>query len=289
MTTPGACAPGVWCAEIPANTLAPWTHTRAVVVAGGGAGWLVDPGGAGLEAAAVIDELLHVSGLRTLKGILLSHSHRDHLEGVAGVLARHGPVPVLAHPGGLQRLSEQLPNIAITPLEGGRKLMAGGEVIETLHTPGHASDHLAFWLGSSRTLIAGDLVSGRGSTWVGTPDGDVDAYLASLARAAALTPALIVPAHGPLRDDGNAVLNAARAHRIAREAAIWRALGAGAKDLTALREGLYPDLPGAARDFADRSILAHLLKLMRERRVMHAGEDPQGPYLRAYGAEHSAP
>jgi endoribonuclease LACTB2 len=284
-----ACAPGVWCAEVPAHTLAPWTHTRAAVLGTGGVGWLVDPGGAGAEAAAAVDALLRASGVRTLKGILLTHNHRDHIEGVEGVLARHGPLPVLLHPAGTRRLAERLPEVATIPLEGGRRLMGGGEVIEALHTPGHASDHLAFWLPGSRTLIAGDLVSGRGSTWVGTPDGDVTAYLASLARATALAPALIVPAHGPLRHDGGAVLDAARGHRLAREREIWRALGAGGMGLAGLREGLYPELPSVARDFADRAILAHLLKLMREGRVMHAGEDSQGPYLRSPGAELAAP
>ena len=286
MTEPERLAVGVWCIDIPAETLPPWTHSRAFLLGRGGVAWLVDPGGAGAAASELIAALLEAAGVHTLKGILLTHSHRDHVAGVAGVLERHGPLPLLAHPASSQRLAPLLPTgTAITPLLGGRRLMAGDEVIESIETPGHASDHLAFWLSSTRSLIAGDLVSGRGSTWVGTPDGDVATYLDSLARAASLDPLLVAPAHGPLRRDGAAVFASARAHRLEREAAVLRALASEARDLGALRVALYPDLPEVARDFADRSILAHLQKLMREGRVMHAGVDEQGPYLRTPGGE----
>lgn len=285
MSAAARCAPGLWCADIPANTLPPWSHTRAFVVGSGGVGWLIDPGGEGDDADTATEALLRASGVRTLKGILLSHSHRDHTAGVAAVVARHGPLPLLIHPAGVARLPTNLP---VIPLEGGRRLMAGAEVIVTLHTPGHASDHLAFWLPESRTLVAGDLVSGRGSTWVGTPDGDVADYLESLARASALDPLQVAPAHGPLREDGAAVLDQARAHRLARERDVWRVLGGEARDLNSLRALVYPALPEVAQDFASRTILAHLLKLMREGRVMHVGDDEQGPFLRAPGVSAAA-
>jgi len=284
VSSPEHVAEGVWCIEIPAATLPPWTHTRASLLGRGGVAWLVDPGGDSEGASEQIAALVQAAGVHTLKGILLSHSHRDHVAGVAAVLARYGPLPLLAHPAGSARLAAQLPvAVTVTPLLGGRRLMAGDEVIESLHTPGHASDHLAFWLPSTRTLIAGDLVSGRGSTWVGTPDGDVAAYLASLASAAARDPLLIAPAHGPLRRDGGAVLASARTHRLEREAALWEALASGPEELPALLVRLYPDLPAGAHDFAERSLLAHLQKLMREGRVMHAGTDSRGPFLRSPG------
>jgi glyoxylase-like metal-dependent hydrolase (beta-lactamase superfamily II) len=275
------CAEGLWGISVPSETLAPWTSTHAYLVGDAGVGWLIDPGGAGPDADAAIDALLRAAGVRDLKGVLLTHTHRDHVAGIAGVLRRHGPVDVWVHPAGLGRLP---PDVGGRPLGPGRRLVAGPRFLTTVATPGHASDHLAFWLPESRALVAGDLVAGRGSTWVGTPDGDVGDYLASLERAAALDPHLVAPAHGPLRTDGRAVLDEARAHRLERERAVWDGLADGPATLARLREHVYPGLDPAAHDLAERSILAHLRKLMRETRVMHLGSDAEGPFARAPGA-----
>ncbi len=273
-------AAGLWGISVPSETLAPWTSTHAYLVGGGGVGWLIDPGGAGTEADAAVDALLRTAGVRHLKGILLTHTHRDHVAGVAGALRRHGPLDVWVHPAGIGRLP---PGVSGRPLGPDRRLVAGPHFLTAIATPGHASDHLAFWLPEARALVAGDLVAGRGSTWVGTPDGDVGDYLASLARAAALDPRLVAPAHGPVRSDGRRVLDEARAHRLERERAVWDGLAGGPATLGRLREQVYPGLDTAAHDLAERSILAHLRKLMRETRVMHLGTDAEGPFARAPG------
>jgi glyoxylase-like metal-dependent hydrolase (beta-lactamase superfamily II) len=274
-------AGGLWGISVPSDTLAPWTSTHAYLVGAAGVGWLIDPGGAGAEADAAVDALLRAAGVRAVKGILLTHTHRDHVAGVAGVLQRHGPVGVWAHPAGLARLP---PGVSGRPLGPERRLVAGPHFLVAVETPGHASDHLAFWLPEARALVAGDLVAGRGSTWVGTPDGDVGDYLASLARAAALDPILVAPGHGPVRSDGRRVLDEARTHRLERERAVWDGLAAGPASLARLREHVYPGLDPTAHDLAERAVLAHLRKLMRETRVMHLGTDAEGPFARAPGA-----
>jgi endoribonuclease LACTB2 len=277
---PQRIANGLWGTAVPVTTLPPWSATNAYLIAGAGVGWLVDPGGDGPAAEAAIDALLAAAGLRTLKGILLTHTHPDHVAGVAGVVRRHGAIDVLVHPAGLQRLPPGVVGRALIP---GRRLVAGPVVARAFETPGHATDHLAFWLDEDRAVVVGDLVAGRGSTWVGLPDGDVVAYLASLERIAALAPRLVAPGHGPLRHDGSAVLDEARAHRLARERELWAALGPGPATLASLRATVYPDLDEAAHDLAERSLLAHLHKLMRETRVMHLGTDVRGPFARAPG------
>ncbi len=277
---PRRWSPSVWGVAVPTDTLPPWRATHAYAVGGGGVGWLVDPGGAGPEADAAIAALVAAAGLRTVKGVLLTHTHVDHVAGVSGALERFGLRDVFVHPAGVARLPS---GVAGRPLAPGRRLVAGPAVVTAVATPGHASDHLAFWLDDDRLAIVGDLVAGQGSTWVGTPDGDVEAYLGSLARVAALDPKIVAPGHGPVREDGRAVLDDARRHRLDRERAIWHALAAGPATLDTLRAAVYPDLDPAATDFAERSLLAHLQKLMRETRVMHVGSDARGPYARAPG------
>jgi endoribonuclease LACTB2 len=277
---PQRLAAGLWVAAVPVVTLPPWRATNAYLIGAAGVGWLVDPGGDGPEAAAAIAALLTAAGVRTLKGVLLTHTHRDHAAGVATAL-RLGASDVLVHPSGLGRLPV---GVVGRPLSPGRRLVAGPTTLQAIATPGHASDHLAFWLGEERAVVVGDLVAGRGSTWVGWPDGDVAAYLGSLARVAALDPRLVAPGHGPVRHDGAAVLHEARVHRLERERELWAALGTGPATVDTLREAIYPDLDAAVHDFAERSLLAHLHKLMRETRVMHLGQDERGPFARAPGA-----
>ena len=266
---------GVLRVPLPAPTLPPFSHTNAYLLASDAVGLVVDPASGDDAALGSIARGLDEIGVRTPKGILLTHTHRDHIGGVDAVLSHWSGLTVWAPVGELERCD---PAWRAVGVRHGRRLTLGSAVLTLVGTPGHSRDHLALWWAARRVLLAGDLVAGEGSMWVGLPDGDVAAYLASLERAAALDPAIVGPAHGPVRHDGSTVLHAAHAHRLARETALLDALREGPADLQALRERLYPDLPEATRDFAERSLLAHLAKLMRERRVMHAGSDTSGPY-----------
>ncbi len=276
-------AQGVWGVALATRTLPPWPATNAYLVGTGGVGWLVDPGAGDAEALAALDALVAAAAVRTLKGVLVTHAHPDHVGGVAAAVARFGLDAVLAHPSALPQLASGLPMRA---LQGGRRLVAGGAVVDAIATPGHAIDHLAFGItvDRARTLVAGDLVAGSGPIWVGVPEGDVAAYLTSLERAAAWGPDVVAPSHGPIRDDGAVVLDEARRHRLAREAAVWSALAGGPVRLDALRERVYGALEAEVAALADRTLLAHLAKLMHETRVDHVGSGPDGPYVRRAGA-----
>lgn len=275
-------APGVWGVALATRTLPPWPATNAYLIGTGGVAWLVDPGAGDVEALAGLEALVVAAGVRTLKGVLLTHAHPDHVDGLPAAHARYGFDAVLAHPRALGQLPSGVPARALL---GGRRLVAGGAVVDAIATPGHASDHLAFGVEADgvRTLVAGDLVAGSGSVWVGAPDGDVADYLASLERAAAWGPHRIAPGHGPVRPDGAAVLDEARRHRLAREAAVWAALGDAPVRLDVLRTRVYGALAPEVTDLADRALLAHLAKMMRETRVDHVGTGPEGPYARRAG------
>ena len=260
------------------QTLPPFTHTNAYVVAADGVGIVIDPGAGDDAAVAAVRAALASVGVAAPKGVLLTHTHPDHVGGVDALRSHWPDLQVWAPTGELGRCDGAWGAIGV---RHGRTLTLGGAVLTLVGTPGHALDHVAVWWAAHRLLIAGDLVAGAGSIWVGLPDGDVSAYLASLERAAALDPALVAPAHGPVRRDGAAVLHEARRHRLAREASLLQALREGPARIDALRARLYPDLPDAAVDLVDRTLLAHLAKLMRERRVMHVGSDRDGPYALA--------
>jgi len=98
------------------------------------------------------------------------------------------------------------------------------------------------------------------------PDGDLDAYLASLARVRDRTPpvATLAPGHGRLMDGVGPVIDGLIAHRLARHARLadaLRARGAGAVD--DLLAEVYDDVTAAQLPVARFSLWAHLRHLRR--------------------------
>lgn len=278
---PAAGGPGervsehVWRIPLPSRTLPPFDHINLYLIASNAVGVVVDPGSPADDALSAVHDALAAAGVRLLKAVLLTHTHHDHVDGLAPLVAAHDGCAVYVHPLEATRVSGVS---ATVPLAGDRRIAVGNVTVRSLHTPGHSPGHLVFLVEEDGVALVGDLVAGEGSSWVGAPEGDVAAYLASLERLRALAPARLAPGHGPVVEDADAKLVAAAEHRRARERQILEALAAGATDLETLRRRIYPSLPEPAHELAERSMLAHLHKLMREMRVLHLGQEPSGPY-----------
>ena len=141
----------------------------------------------------------------------------------------------------------------------------------TYATPGHAASHFSFYEETSRTLISGDLVSTLGTVIINPPDGNMADYLRSIDTVRALGATALVPGHGPPSRGVEPLLAQLLAHRHEREAKILRALAGGPLNEDALREEVYKDTPGAAATLAARTLEAHLIKLIEERKVRREG------------------
>jgi glyoxylase-like metal-dependent hydrolase (beta-lactamase superfamily II) len=189
--------------------------------------------------------------------VLVTHGHADHLE-----LAERF--------AGLHRA-----RVARYPdLGDGDVVRVGGLSLTALHTPGHAPDHLAFWMADDRVLFTGDLVLGRGSSMVTYPEGDVAAYLRSLERVAELGPRMLFPGHWDPVQEAGAKIEEYRAHRLAREAQVVEELErGGGGSATELTERVYAGELAAspAREqllrAAEMTLRAHLRKLVEDGRV----------------------
>ena len=72
-----------------------------------------------------------------------------------------------------------------------------GWTLEALPTPGHTSNHVCYALAEENALFTGDHVMGWSTTVVTPPDGDMAAYMASLAAVAERRFATLWPTHGP--------------------------------------------------------------------------------------------
>jgi glyoxylase-like metal-dependent hydrolase (beta-lactamase superfamily II) len=115
---------------------------------------------------------------------------------------------------------------------------------------------------------------------IAPPEGDMLDYLASLERLLALPRlGVILPAHGPIIEDGPALLRQYIAHRLEREQQMLGALDAGDTMVDAMVARIYADVDPALHPAAARSVLAHLLKLEREGVVRRGPPgDENGPW-----------
>jgi glyoxylase-like metal-dependent hydrolase (beta-lactamase superfamily II) len=144
-----------------------------------------------------------------------------------------------------------------------------------VHTPGHASDHLCLRVAGTGAVLTGDHVLGRGSTVVAWPDGDMAAYMASLGRLGALDATVLYPGHGPAVADAAAKVAEYVAHRLERELQVLAAVAAGEGTPAGIVARVYADIDPALHPAAERSVRAHLDKLVAEGRVARSTEHPR--------------
>jgi glyoxylase-like metal-dependent hydrolase (beta-lactamase superfamily II) len=107
---------------------------------------------------------------------------------------------------------------------------------------------------------------------VDPPDGDMGAYVASLERLLREPVETLFPGHGSPQGGAMRRIRWLIAHRLEREAKVLAALTDDAVPLGALVERAYADTPRELWRYAERSLLAHLLKLEAEGRATRDGE-----------------
>jgi glyoxylase-like metal-dependent hydrolase (beta-lactamase superfamily II) len=253
--------------ELPSRTLPPYRSTNSYLIAATEGAWLIDPGFEVEGALATVDRALAATDLGSLVAVLLTHSHRDHRAGVPALRVRHPELPLMAHPAALAKLADDgIAGDTVELREGATLALADG-TLQVLATPGHSPDSLTYVHPDSGVALVGDLLAGTGSSWVGRPEGSVNAYLASLERLADLPLRRVGPGHGPPIGAPRSALLAARSHRLDRERQIVSALAAGSVTTTELRQAVYPEVDTALHDLVERSLLAHLDRLIDIGRV----------------------
>jgi glyoxylase-like metal-dependent hydrolase (beta-lactamase superfamily II) len=239
----------------------------------------------GRDEVAVIDPGPQLPGhlaalLRALDGatvshILVTHTHVDHSPLAAALKAATG-APVFGfgpHPahGSAGELGGDRDFVPDARLDDGDVVTGRGWTLEAIHTPGHASNHLCFALREEACVFTGDHVMGWSTTVVSPPDGDMAAYMASLDKLRQRPEQLYIPSHGPEVTDGPGFTRALLGHRRQREAAILRRLGSGPGSVPDLVAQIYRDLDPRLFVAAGRSVMAHLIKLEAEGKVVGEG------------------
>jgi glyoxylase-like metal-dependent hydrolase (beta-lactamase superfamily II) len=198
--------------------------------------------------------------------VLITHDHPDHAPGALPFGQMVGAPVYAFRLAGAERL------------RAGQRVRAGGLDLTAVHTPGHTSDHIAFFESGSGVLFTGDAVVGRGTSFIDPPDGDLVQYLRSLKRMVELEPRIIYPGHGPVVLRAREKLLEYLAHRDQRETQVLAALADGPRTIAEMVEVIYADHPKDVLPLAARSVLAHLLKLADEGRAERTGKADEGPW-----------
>jgi len=216
---------------------------------------VIDPG---IEDDGHLEAVVGCGGDR-IRWIVCTHTHPDHSPGAAALKARTGAEVLAFEPrDGLE---------VDTAIGDGFQIEATEFRLRAVHTPGHASNHLCYLLEEERLLFSGDHIMQGSTVVIAPPDGDMAAYLDSLAKVRALRLRFIAPGHGHLIDEPNAIIDEYVSHRLEREQQVLGALAAGDPPTAEIVPRLYIDLIDELVPRARQSVHAHLRKLAADGRV----------------------
>lgn len=162
----------------------------------------------------LVDELMDLGPLDRLERILLTHSHFDHVGGIAEIYQWAAP-DLHVHPSARRLMTFHPPAFAeffdrlerdgkLRPLRDGDSIDAASlGVLQVLHTPGHTAGDLCFFNERSGALFCGDTVLpnhlSMGADIAGPDENSgatIQDKLAALRRLLALPVRHLLPGHG---------------------------------------------------------------------------------------------
>lgn len=229
---------------------------------------VIDPGPAD---DAHIEALLLATRGETISHILVTHTHMDHSPGCK-LLQQHcdaptyafGPHATVRDNGGFGADMEFSPDILLADEQW---LGIGDLSVQALHTPGHAANHLSFYLAQENALFCGDVVMGWSTTIVSPPDGNMRDYMASLQRLVQREDAVYYPTHGAPVENPAVYVRALIRHREERENQVLACLAERECSIEDMLPMIYKDIDPALFPAAARSLFATVECLAEQDRI----------------------
>jgi glyoxylase-like metal-dependent hydrolase (beta-lactamase superfamily II) len=181
-----------------------------------------------------------------LAHIVVTHIHMDHAGGVGALLERFPHATVWVHEAGARHLVDPerlvastvrtygqermrslygamlpVPEERLRAVTDGDRIPLGGRSLSVLHTPGHASHHVALHDDASGAMFTGEAI-GSYLPWASCfrpalppPEVDIEAALASIERIVERRPTILLTSHfGPVPDADEACARAADRIRV---------------------------------------------------------------------------
>lgn len=278
---------------------------------------LIDAGEGKPEYFKLLTDYVDALGVE-ISAVLLTHWHEDHIGGVPQLLSRASntasKIPTIykfkleeeddsassrkmGTPSLTRRekFSDSKNEWAFTSIEDGETIQFDGFKLTGFHTPGHATDHIVYWLqgdgaisaadgSGEQALFSGDNILGEGTTTF----ENLKDYMESLIKMSSVIKSSdvtdkqtvrIYPAHGNIINDGLAKIEEYYGHRQARENEILKTLDQHHREkgldesLTVheIVEIIYKDYPQSLHLAAARGVSLHLNKLKHDSKVQENG------------------
>jgi glyoxylase-like metal-dependent hydrolase (beta-lactamase superfamily II) len=133
-----------------------------------------------LDAPHDVEAILAVVGDRTVKAVLCTHAHDDHVR-VAPALRERVHAPILLHPDDrpLWQLTHR-DELWDADLADGQEIEVAGTTLRVLHTPGHAPGGVCFHAAALGCVFTGDTLFSGGPGATGRSFSDRDVLEASI-------------------------------------------------------------------------------------------------------------
>ncbi|NEA53212.1 MBL fold metallo-hydrolase [Streptomyces sp. SID13666] len=146
-----------------------------------------------IDAAHDAAAIASVVGDRTLRAIVCTHAHNDHIDAAPALAALTG-APILLHPDDLflwkQTHPERSPD---GELADGQELSVAGIELAVLHTPGHAPGAVCLYAPELGTVFTGDTLFAGGPGATGRSFSDFPTIIDSIReRLLTLPPGTVV-------------------------------------------------------------------------------------------------
>ncbi len=203
----------------------------------------------------------------SIEWILVTHTHPDHSPGANRLRELTGAM-VLGMTHNCDDGHQDLAFAADGEVGNGDVIAPDVLGVSAIHTPGHASNHLCYLHQASGWLFTGDHIMNGSTVVINPPDGDMAAYLNSLEILRQFPITHIAPGHGDVIDKPWDAVSWIVQHRLEREKKVVAQLQTHPnKTLSELVIHVYDEVDPRLHGWAERSLLAHLLKLKLDGRV----------------------
>ncbi|GAA2060966.1 MULTISPECIES: MBL fold metallo-hydrolase [Streptomyces] len=152
-----------------------------------------------IDAAHDVEAIAAAVGARTLRAIVCTHAHNDHIDAAPALAERTG-APILLHADDLPLWRQTHPDRAPDgELTDGQTLTVAGTELQVLHTPGHAPGAVCLFAPALQALFSGDTLFAGGPGATGRSFSDFGTIIVSLREKLLTLPGAttVHTGHGP--------------------------------------------------------------------------------------------